>query len=185
MLRNIETLICDDRGMDSLTFGVEYPNGSYDLETISILLKEMNKYNTLRRVELPLFISDGIPAVEWKNFVDQLVRITTLQLYFRNDFGFEMKLTNPYQVRALFDGLSTSRSLKRLSIMPSRHRNDGRLSLEILRNLHNQAFADSFHRFLVKSDIVELHVPFLQLVNQREDPLLDRLEMCESDCCQR
>lgn len=173
-LRFVEKLICNE----SQLVRAEH----VELDTVSRSLVEMARFGKLRRVQLPLFITESTTDDALQRFVDALStgnRIDTLSLFpllehldrgttntARRSAAYNRRISSFFE--KLFDGLSGSSSLRRLYI-------------ELIGSestFFTHSVAEAFCRFLTASRVVELYVPFCCLVDLKEDILSEGFAKC-------
>jgi len=173
-LQFIEKLICNE----SQLVRAEH----IDLEMVSRSLIEMNKFQKLRRVQLPLFIFESTADDALRLFVAALSgpnRIDTLQLFplfehldrggsAQSQRGASYNQRISYFFEILFEGLSASRSLQKLYIE----------MIGSESTFFTKSVADAFYRFLTESRITELYVPFCCLVDLKADILSNGFARC-------
>jgi len=173
-LRHLEKVVCNE----SHLIRAEH----VQLDLVSRSLIEMNKFQKLQRLQLPLFIFENTADGDLQLFVEALSsfnRIDTLSLFplFEHlDRGssdssqrgelYSRRISDFFQI--LFDGLSASRSLRKLYIE----------MVGSETTYFTKSVADSFYRFLTSSRITELYAPFCCLIDLRADILTRGLAEC-------
>ena len=188
---NITTLTIGNNGRDSMKAffgelaGLQYINTlicnesqllraeRIDLDIVSSALNEVNKFNKLSVLQLPLFIFDDTTEDSLKSFVDALSnkdnKIETLQLFPLFEHLDKASFTrNPifcgkisYFFHLLFNGLSNSQCLKKLYIE----------MIGSETNFFTKQVANSFQDFLLNSKINELYIPFCCLIDLNDEIL--------------